>query len=47
MAPGRNASTPSGRLDADKEWWSLAELDQAAATLALLDHAYARDLLST
>ncbi len=39
----------SGRwtLDPDKEWWSLAELDQAAATLALVDPVFARVLPHT
>ncbi len=29
-----------GSIERDKEWWSLAELDQAAAILALKDPAY-------
>jgi mannose/cellobiose epimerase-like protein (N-acyl-D-glucosamine 2-epimerase family) len=39
----------SGRwtLDPDKEWWSLAELDQTAATLALVDPVFARVLPHT
>jgi len=37
----------NGNLDADKEWWVLAELDQAAAMLALIDPAYARYLPTT
>lgn len=37
----------NGKLDKDKEWWILAELDQTAATLALIDPAYARYLPST
>lgn len=36
-----------GTLDHDKEWWILAELDQVAATLALIDPAYARYLPHT
>ncbi len=36
-----------GQLDTDKEWWILAELDQTAATLALVDPAYARYLPTT
>lgn len=31
---------PDGSLDLDKEWWSLAELDQAAALLAIKDPSY-------
>ena len=34
-------------LDPDKEWWSLAELDQTAATLALVDPIFARVLPHT
>jgi mannose/cellobiose epimerase-like protein (N-acyl-D-glucosamine 2-epimerase family) len=37
----------TGKLDKDKEWWILAELDQVAATLALIDPAYARYLPTT
>jgi len=37
----------NGKLDKDKEWWILAELDQAAAMLALIDPAYARYLPTT
>jgi hypothetical protein len=36
-----------GQLDIDKEWWILAELDQTAATLALIDPAYAYYLPQT
>lgn len=31
---------PDGSIDRDKEWWSLAELDQAASLLAIKDPAY-------
>ena len=31
---------PDGTLDKDKEWWGLAELDQAAAILAIKDPSY-------
>lgn len=31
-----------GKLDKDKEWWGLAELDQAAAILSLNDPSYLR-----
>lgn len=34
-------------LDADKEWWILAELDQTAATLAMVDPVFARVLPKT
>lgn len=34
-------------LDHNKEWWSLAELDQTSATLALVDPIFARVLPST
>ena len=34
-------------LDHNKEWWSLAELDQTAATLALVDPIFARVLPRT
>ncbi|MEJ2202277.1 MAG: hypothetical protein P8X63_14850, partial [Desulfuromonadaceae bacterium] len=34
-------------LDPDKEWWSLAELDQASAMLALIDPIFARVLPRT
>jgi mannose/cellobiose epimerase-like protein (N-acyl-D-glucosamine 2-epimerase family) len=37
----------NGKLDKDKEWWILAELDQTAETLALIDPAYARYLPTT
>ncbi len=37
----------SGKRDDDKEWWILAELDQVAATLSLVDPAYARYLPGT
>lgn len=40
----RNAD---GTLNTDKEWWALCELDQVAATLALIDPAYARYLPTT
>ncbi|WP_455672453.1 hypothetical protein [Phocaeicola sp.] len=33
---------PDGTLDKDKEWWGLAELDQAAALLSLNDPSYLR-----
>ena len=36
-----------GTLDKDKEWWILAELDQVAATLALVDPAYGAYLPKT
>ncbi|MBV9489149.1 MAG: hypothetical protein JO069_05420 [Verrucomicrobia bacterium] len=36
-----------GRLDEDKEWWILCELDQVAGALALNDTAYARYLVRT
>lgn len=34
--------TADGDLDKDKEWWGLAELDQAAAILSLNDPSYLR-----
>lgn len=34
-------------LDPNKEWWSLAELDQTSATLALVDPVYAKVLPRT
>lgn len=34
--------TKNGELDDDKEWWGLAELDQAAAILSLTDPSYLR-----
>lgn len=34
-------------LDPNKEWWSLAELDQTSATLALVDPIFARVLPKT
>lgn len=34
-------------LDQNKEWWSLAELDQTSATLALVDPVFARRLSRT
>jgi len=37
----------SGLLDTNKEWWILAELDQVAGTLALVDPYYARYLPAT
>jgi len=36
-----------GKLDKNKEWWAMCELDQVAATLALIDPAYARYLPNT
>lgn len=36
-----------GTLDIDKEWWGLAELDQAAAILSLNDPSYLRYTNST
>lgn len=36
-----------GKLDEDKEWWILCELDQVAGTLGLLDPGYARYLPKT
>jgi mannose/cellobiose epimerase-like protein (N-acyl-D-glucosamine 2-epimerase family) len=36
-----------GKLDEDKEWWILCELDQVAGTLGLLDPGYARYLPRT
>lgn len=36
-----------GSIDKDKEWWSLAELDQAAAILALKDPTYLQYLNKT
>ena len=36
-----------GNLDPDKEWWILAELDQVAASLGMLDPGYARYLPQT
>ncbi len=36
-----------GKLDKDKEWWILAELDQVAATLSLKDPSYAKYLPGT
>ena len=36
-----------GTLDRDKEWWILAELDQVAATLSLVDPYYANYLTTT
>jgi mannose/cellobiose epimerase-like protein (N-acyl-D-glucosamine 2-epimerase family) len=36
-----------GKLDPDKEWWILCELDQVAATLGMLDPGYARYLPQT
>lgn len=38
---------PGGAVDAGKEWWIYAELDQLAATLALSDPGQARYLPST
>ncbi len=38
---------PDGSVDPDKEWWIYAELDQLAATLALLDRREARYLART
>jgi hypothetical protein len=34
-------------LDHDKEWWSFAEFDQTAGTMALVDPAYAAILVKT
>ncbi len=31
----------NGKIDPDKEWWILAELDQVSATLGLVDPSYA------
>lgn len=31
----------NGKIDPDKEWWILAELDQVSATLGLIDPSYA------
>jgi mannose/cellobiose epimerase-like protein (N-acyl-D-glucosamine 2-epimerase family) len=36
-----------GKIDQDKEWWILCELDEVAGTLALIDPAYAQYLLKT
>ena len=36
-----------GTIDTNKEWWILAELDQVAATLALVDPFYASYLTKT
>nr|MDJ0718800.1 hypothetical protein [Prochloraceae cyanobacterium] len=36
-----------GKLDTDKEWWILAELDQVAATFSLRDPSYAKYLTTT
>jgi mannose/cellobiose epimerase-like protein (N-acyl-D-glucosamine 2-epimerase family) len=36
-----------GKLDENKEWWILCELDQVAGTLGLLDPGYARYLPKT
>lgn len=36
-----------GKFDADKEWWILAELDQVAGTLGMIDPSYARYLPDT
>ncbi len=36
-----------GAIDASKEWWIVAELDQLCATLALRDAAWARSLVTT
>lgn len=33
-----------GEIDADKEWWVYAELDQLSATMAMSDEAYVRYL---
>lgn len=38
---------PDGTFDRDKEWWSLAELDQAASLLALKDPSYLQYLNHT
>lgn len=42
-----SANSKKWVLDPDKEWWSLAELDQASATLALVDPVFARVLPKT
>jgi len=36
----RRRFLPDGTIDRDKEWWSLAELDQAASLLAIKDPSY-------
>ena len=36
-----------GKMDEDKEWWILCELDEVAGTLALADPAYAEYLPKT
>lgn len=36
-----------GKLETDKEWWILAELDQTAATFSLRDPSYAKYLPTT
>ncbi len=43
VAPGSERWT----IDPDKEWWSLAELDQTAATLALVDPGFVAILSRT
>jgi len=37
----------NGKLDCDKEWWGLAELDQTTATLGLNDPSLVRYLVNT
>jgi len=49
-ARGFKPKTPNSTtwvLDHNKEWWSLAELDQTSATLALVDPIFARVLPHT
>ncbi|MDJ0730380.1 MAG: AGE family epimerase/isomerase [Crocosphaera sp.] len=36
-----------GTINKDKQWWTLAELDQVAATFALRDPSYAKYLVTT
>lgn len=42
-----SAESKTWELDHNKEWWSLAELDQTSATLALVDPIFARVLPRT
>ena len=37
----------NGKMDKDKEWWILAELDQATAILSLNDPSYLHYLNNT
>lgn len=49
-ARGYKPSAPGSStwiIDPDKEWWSLAELDQTSATLALVDPMFAERLTKT